>query len=676
MSLKPRPVDVYHVFLASPGDVNGERQHVRRFFDDYNRHTAHLWGAEFKLIDWENYATIGVGRPQELITRQTLEKFKDSLALVVGIMAQRFGSPSGKAESGTEEEFEWAKQTHDETGFPEIKWFFRKIEKLELPVAPDEADNALDQWKKVRAFRRRMQDLNDPIFYTEYPSPGDFGRVFDHDLNLWLNDPTRPWGAKIAQSGRMSIPGTLPVDFNSERYREAITQRFDKVNFEMLDSTGAYYSGVRLWNIFVPQSVRECHQYNPRLLEIPKEHQERLLKLGEINEEELTDSQQQADEMRREYFQQPLRPVLEAIDEAFRDGPSRGNHRLVILGDPGSGKSSLIRYFALRWSGIADRATRDTQSIPLVVDLGAYSRWKCDSRKGFVRYLEEAPVWHDWPAGLLERLLAQPGRIVLLLDGLDEIFELPAREEVVNDIQRFCAEHPRTSIVVTSRVVGYQAQRLRDVEFRHFMLQDLDAAQIENFIDRWHEQTFEDAAQAAPKHQRLTKAIRDSKSIAMLAGNPLLLTMMAILNRNHELPRNRVDLYSQAARLLLYQWDTERALSDFPGLSAEVGWQEKHDLLRRVASHMQARPSGLKGNMIDGPTLTSLIEDYLRNELKFPQSRAAARAVVEHLRQRNFILCFVGRIATASSIARFWSTSAPPISSISSTSPRRLTRPV
>ena len=132
-----------------------ERQYVRRFFDEYNRHTAHIWNVEFKVVDWENYATIGVGRPQELITGQTLEKYRASLALVVGIMGQRFGSPTGKAESGTEEEFSWAMESHQATGYPEIKWFFRKVDKLEMPSDPDEADAALDQWKKVRAFRKR-----------------------------------------------------------------------------------------------------------------------------------------------------------------------------------------------------------------------------------------------------------------------------------------------------------------------------------------------------------------------------------------------------------------------------------------------------------------------------------------------------------------------------------------
>lgn len=642
MSLKPDKVHVYHVFLASPGDVSVERQHVRRFFDDYNRHTAHLWNAEFRLVDWENYSTIGVGRPQELITQQTLEKFKDSLALVVGIMAQRFGTPSGKAESGTEEEFNHAKQCHDAHGVPEIKWFFRKIDKLELPADPDEADKALDQWKQVRTFRKRMQDLNDPVFYTEYPSPEGFARVFDHDLNLWLNDAGRPWAKQRSAAGRAGIAGELPVEFNSEKYRAAVLKRFDGLNFEMLDTTGAYYSGVRLWSVFVPQSARECHQYNPRLLEIPKEHQERLLKSGEIDKKELADAQKQSEQLRQEYFQQPLRPVLEVVDQALQNWSSREKHRLVILGDPGSGKSSLIRYLALRWANIADRTMRDTQPIPLVIELGAYARWDCAGKKGIVRYLEEGPVWHEWPSGLLAQLLAQPGRIVLLLDGLDEVFDPQLREEVVNDIQRFSTEHAQTPIMLTSRIVGYQSQRLRDAEFQHFMLQDLDTAQIDTFLERWHDQTFDDPAQAATKHERLKKAIRESKAIAMLAGNPLLLTMMAILNRNQELPRDRVDLYAQATRLLLHQWDTEHSLTDFPGLSADIGWREKHDILRRVASFMQAGPGGLKGNMIDGPPLEVLIEDYLHTERNFPQSRAAARAVVAHLRQRNFILCFVG----------------------------------
>jgi hypothetical protein len=179
MSLSPRNLKQYHVFLASPGDVNAERQHVPKFFERYNRQTAQLWNVWFEVIDWENYSTIGVGRPQELITAQTLEKYRDSLALVVGIMGQRFGSPSGEAESCTEEEFNWAMESYKDSGFPEIKWFFRKTDTLTMPTDPKEARKALKQWEEVLAFRQRMQDFNDPVFYTEYPGSDGFADVFD-----------------------------------------------------------------------------------------------------------------------------------------------------------------------------------------------------------------------------------------------------------------------------------------------------------------------------------------------------------------------------------------------------------------------------------------------------------------------------------------------------------------
>jgi hypothetical protein len=87
-------------------------------------------------------------------------------------------------------------ESHKVLGFPEIKWFFRKVDKLELPSDPDEAHWALDQWKKVRAFRKRMQDSNNPIFWKEYPSSVGFAEVFERDLNQWLADPARPWAAE------------------------------------------------------------------------------------------------------------------------------------------------------------------------------------------------------------------------------------------------------------------------------------------------------------------------------------------------------------------------------------------------------------------------------------------------------------------------------------------------
>jgi hypothetical protein len=148
-----------------------------------------------------------------------------------------------------------------------------------------------------------MQDFNDPVFFTEYPGTDGFSKVFDHDLNQWLSDPARHWVTQSTLTGSspVAVPnaGLAPI-FDSTAYRIALLKRFDKLNFEMLDTTGAFYSGVRLWSVFVPQSVRECHEYNPRLLEIPKEHQRRLLAAGEINAAELAIAEAETDLRRRE----------------------------------------------------------------------------------------------------------------------------------------------------------------------------------------------------------------------------------------------------------------------------------------------------------------------------------------------------------------------------------------
>ena len=112
--------------------------------------------------------------------------------------------------------------------------------------------------------------------------------------------------------------------------------------------------------------------------------------------------------------------------------------------------------------------------------------------------------------------------------------------------------------------------------------------------------------------------------------------MMAILNRNQDLPRDRVELYSQASRVLLHEWDASRFLP--VGTFAR---QEKEELLRELAGAMQQREGGLAGNLIDRTTLVDLFRKFLRN-LGVPDPHAKATSLVTQLNERNFILCFAG----------------------------------
>jgi predicted NACHT family NTPase len=85
--------------------------------------------------------------------------------------------------------------------------------------------------------------------------------------------------------------------------------------------------------------------------------------------------------------------------------------------------------------------------------------------------------------------------------------------------------------------------------------------------------------------------------------------MMSILNRNQELPRDRVRLYEQASRVLLHEWDTERALGTDPQLKDAIGYPEKAGILRQVADYMQHAPEGLAGNIIAREQLERILRE-------------------------------------------------------------------
>ncbi|EDX78646.1 NACHT domain family [Coleofasciculus chthonoplastes PCC 7420] len=422
-------------------------------------------------------------------------------------------------------------------------------------------------------------------------------------------------------------------DFNLTKHQEGLRERYSHLNLSSLDTTGCAYNELKLWQVFIPQNVRQVHQVLPQVYELPKEHQRRLreshLLDADVSVEKLT-------EYKQVYSQQPIRPINEIIND-------KDNYRyLVILGDPGSGKSTLLQYLALDWANSTPNDA-NFQPIPLLIELRTYMRNRDVGQcKNFLEFFHDSSgiVCHLNQHQLVEQLKA--GNALVMFDGLDEVFDPGKREDVITDIHRFTNNYPDVRVIVTSRVIGYKPQRLRDAEFHHFMLQDLEESQVKEFITRWHDLTFTNQVDKQRKWERLQRAIDTSKAIRELAGNPLLLTMMAILNRNQELPRDRPELYNQASRVLLHQWDVERALVEHQQLEIQtIDYKDKQEMLRQVAYQMQAAEKGLAGNLIAADELEGILTKYLKT-LDITNSRAVARVMIKQLRERNFILCFMG----------------------------------
>jgi predicted NACHT family NTPase len=434
------------------------------------------------------------------------------------------------------------------------------------------------------------------------------------------------------QQNTQEIAGISP-EFDLRRYQEGLQERYGNLNLDSLDTTVYdYREKLKVWQIFTAQNVRECQEFLPQVYEIPKEHQKRLRESKELEAEV---DLQEWERYKEVYYQQPVRSVLDVVND------SQNYPYIVILGDPGSGKSTLLQYIALNWARTPLSSVIE-QPIPLLIELRTYKRDRNSGQcKDFLEFFHKGSVicrlnQHE----LHERLKA--GKVLVMFDGLDEVFDPVQREEVITDIHRFTNDYPNIRVIVTSRIIGYKPQRLRDAEFRHFMLQDLESEQIQDFIHRWHELTFIDEADKLRKRERLQQAIKTSSAIGELAGNPLLLTMMAILNRNQELPRDRPELYNQASRVLLHQWDVEQKLLENPRVdSVAIDYKDKQAMLRQVAYYMQAAVKGLAGNLIRGEDLERILTGYLKS-IEVSQARTVARLLIEQLRSRNFILCFVG----------------------------------
>jgi len=402
---------------------------------------------------------------------------------------------------------------------------------------------------------------------------------------------------------RKSLEQSLPIspDFELSRYQKGLKKAYSQLKLDNLDTSGCNYS-LQLWNIFVPQKVKE-----------------------ERNSTE------------------PLPSVLDLLN----DGQQTYKYT-VILGRPGSGKSTLTQFKALEWA-TAQPIIWSSKELPVLIELRNYIENQKQSRCTFLEYLHRGTGVSG--GTLNQRDLAEwlkNHQTIVMFDGLDEVLDDAVRENVVTDIINFANDYPKVRVLVTSRIVGYeqQGQRFRNANFREFMLQDLDIDQIKDFVTKWHELAFEDRPdEGIQKCARLQRSIDNYSAFRELAGNPLLLTMMAILNRFEELPRDRATLYKRASALLLQRWDGRKNLQDRSPLleraNTYLDSTRKQEMLRLVAHQMQDGADTLKANLvISKEDLDQTLTEYLHGQVSEPA--LTANALREDLTARSFILCFLG----------------------------------
>ncbi|HVM71579.1 MAG TPA: SUMF1/EgtB/PvdO family nonheme iron enzyme [Anaerolineales bacterium] len=282
--------------------------------------------------------------------------------------------------------------------------------------------------------------------------------------------------------------------------------------------------------------------------------------------------------------------------------------RLVLLGDPGSGKSTFVNFVGLCMAGAALKKEPGIEALtaPLPPEEGERlqrnegpqaQRWEHGlllpvrvvlrdfaarglppaGQKATAKHLWdflatelEACALGDYAPYLRKELLEQGG--LLMLDGLDEVPEADSRREQIKAvIDDFASAHPKCRILVTSRTYAYQKQDWRLNNFTEAVLAPFSRGQIHQFIDRWYAHIAVlrgiNQQDAQGRAELLKRAVFASDRLMGLAERPLLLTLMASLHawRGGTLPEKREELYAETVDLLLDWWESPKVVRNARG---------------------------------------------------------------------------------------------------------------
>lgn len=327
------------------------------------------------------------------------------------------------------------------------------------------------------------------------------------------------------------------------------------------------------------------------------------------------------------------------------------NNRMVVLGDPGGGKTTMLRWLAtamlLRYrqdpafSQLPDVETLPEQHwIPVLIrcrDLGEADLCRCFSDFLSQHFLkttllpEEARVMQ---ALILEKIANN--QVLLMVDGLDEITNPKVRVSFCQELERTAARYPNAPIVVTSRIVGYRDMPFRMGKyFQHGVICELDRVHKDLFAKRWIEVTEQrqSADERIKREKELIEALHASDRIERLTGNPMLLTTLALVKRKvGKLPSRRNKLYAEAVAVLL-NWN--------PGYYAPIDDSEAIPQLEYLAYEMCRR--GVQ--RLTDNEIMDLLEQFRK---EYPTVRSAKnhseREFLALLEARSSILIKAGSI--------------------------------
>ena len=230
--------------------------------------------------------------------------------------------------------------------------------------------------------------------------------------------------------------------------------------------------------------------------------------------------------------------------------------KLRVLGKPGAGKTTFLQHLAIR----CNRGSFAADRVPIFVTLRDFADEATAGELSLLNYIRE----EFFTSGILDpsviETLLREGRVLLLLDGLDEVLD-QKRKVVVKEIRRLSEKYQKNLFVVTCRTAAnaVNLRRFTDVEMAPFTQE-----QIVAFAKKWFTALTKTTLQAGQEQsvqfiERLD--LPEHRPFRRLAVTPLFLHLACLIfHHQGKFPTKRSEFYKQCLDLLLNRWDEAKGI--------------------------------------------------------------------------------------------------------------------
>ena len=231
--------------------------------------------------------------------------------------------------------------------------------------------------------------------------------------------------------------------------------------------------------------------------------------------------------------------------------------KLRVLGKPGSGKTTFLQHLAI----LCNRGELAANRVPIFITLKDYAE---DSREAgdfsLLNYIRREFL----RSGILDptniESLLHEGRVLLLLDGLDELLNQDSNI-IIKEIRSFSDKHHKNLFVATCRTSAekFKLRRFTDIEIAPFTLE-----QIAAFAQKWFVAfTLSNAQDGLAQSVEFIEQLNSPQNwqFRKLAVTPLFLHVACwVFHRQEKFPQARAEFYQQCLNLLLGKWDEARGV--------------------------------------------------------------------------------------------------------------------